>query len=171
MKYRGDHIRVVDLEIGDFIFVKRNLSDEERDDSEHNVLHIISGIIRTNQGYDTGFFLYSSFHFPFSTFIIYEGEDEIARFFNDEDEIMLPSHSEAERCFERLKATLYYNMRLIKRMHKDEDKYADVLRRTEEELEILLESSVDDFQKKFNPRQLDLFFRHINNLDLDKVYM
>lgn len=29
MKYRGDHIRVSDLEIGDFIFVKRTLSDYE----------------------------------------------------------------------------------------------------------------------------------------------
>lgn len=84
---------------------------------------------------------------------------------------MLPSHSEAERCFERLKATLYYNMRVIKKMHKDEDKYADVLRRTEEELELLLESSVDEYQRKFTPEQLRLFFCHINNLNLDKVYM
>ena len=30
MKYRGDHIRVSDLGIGDFIFVKRTLSDDER---------------------------------------------------------------------------------------------------------------------------------------------
>lgn len=171
MKYRGEHIRVSDLEIGDFIFVKRTLSDDERDDSEHNVVHVIVGITRLEQERQTALFLDSTFHFPFSTIIIYEKEDVITRFLNEEDAIMLPSHSEAERCFERLKATLYYNMRIIKKMHKDEDKYADVIRQTEEELEILLESSVDDFQKKFNPRQLDLFFRHINNLDLDKVYM
>lgn len=73
MKYRGDHVRVADLEIGDFIFVKRNLSDDERDYSEHNVLHVIAGITRT-QGFDTGFFLDSTFHFPFSTTIIYYRE-------------------------------------------------------------------------------------------------
>ena len=169
MKYRGEHIRVSDLEIGDFIFVKRTLSDDERDDSEHNVLHVIVGITRLEQERQTALFLDSTFHFPFSTIIIYEEEDVITRVLNEEDAIMLPSHSEAERCFERLKATLHYNMRIIKKMHKDEDKYADVLRRTEEELEMLLESSVDDFQGKFKPGQLELFFNHINNLNLDKL--
>ena len=168
MKYRGEHILVFFFFLGDFIFVKRTLSDDERDYSEHYVVHVIVGIIRMEQELTTALFLDSTFHFPFSTIITYEEEDVIARFINDEDEIMLPSHSEGERCFERLKATLYYNMRVIKKMHKDEDKYVDVLRRTEEELEMLLESSVDDFQGKFKPGQLDLFFRHINNLELDK---
>ena len=169
MKYRDEHIRVSDLEIGDFIFVKRTLSDDERDDSEHNVVHVIVGITRLEQERQTALFLDSTFHFPFSTIIIYEEEDVITRVLNEEDAIMLPSHSEAERCFERLKTTLHYNMRIIKKMHKDEDKYADVLRRTEEELELLLESSVDDFQGKFKPGQLELFFYHINNMNLDKL--
>lgn len=169
MKYRGNHIRVSDLEIGDFIFVKRDLSDYEGDEDEHNVLHAIIGIVRMEQESQSAFILDSTFHFPFSSIIEFENEDVITRFLSDEDKIKLPSRSEAEKCFERWKATLYYNMRTIKKMHKGETKYEDVLRQTEEELEILLESSVDDYQAKFKPEQLKLFLCHIYNMNLDEV--
>ena len=169
MKYRGEHIRVSDLEIGDFIFVKQTLSDYEEDDYEHNVLCAIIRIVHIEQEHRTAFILDSTFHFPVSGVIKYENDDVITRFISEKDKIKLPSRSEAKKCFERWKATLYYNMRFIKKWHKDEDKYADVIRQTEEELEMLLESSVDDFQGKFKPGQLELFFYHINNMNLDKL--